>query len=238
MQVLDGELYMYFSHQDQDNNDYWRQYVMKAVNASDPMGQWEPAIEVLPDWHQDAIDGTVLEHGGKRYLVWNDGHSGFAAIYIAALASPSETTGHVAMIKYPAGRHECEGRCTSEAPHFIIREERTYMVLTTSAPLHRLTYSSITPDKDPMDPASWVDVGETVFDANPEELVFNVGHACFTDSPDGTEVWMMHAGNRNSSVFVSYIAIEKIDFKEDGTPIFPKAHGWNHYQPVPSGERH
>jgi len=234
MHFVDGHLYLYLSMK--EDGDVFREYVMKAKNDSDPMGEWEAPAEMLPNWNQDAIDGTVMRHGGKNYFLWNTGHSSVGLIYISEMRNAFELTGPIVVIKFPTERWECEGRCTSEAPYFIYNQDVSYMVITTSAPHHRITYMSIPNDKDPMVPSNWHEFGEVVFDQDPEESVFNVGHASFTDSPDGTETWMLYVANQDGAVFKSYAALEKIDWNADGTPKFPRAHGYNHPQPAPSGE--
>jgi len=160
------------------------------------------------------------------------------AVFIAEMTGPTEVKRPIVLLKYPTEDFECDGRCTSEAPHFIYNNGVSYAILTTSGPRHILTQISITEDKDPMDPNNWDFLGRPVFVENRLEKVFNVGHACFTDSPDGTETWMLFAGNLDADVLISSIRIEKIDWSRAGTPVFPLAHGDNSSMPVPSGEIH
>lgn len=97
---------------------------------------------------------------------------------------------------------------------------------------------SIEAGKDPLFPGNWKSVEGPVFERNDDENVYTTGHAAFTQSPDGTETWMVYHGTVNTTHINGYriARIEKIGWSEDGSPVFPKAHGYNHPQPVPSGQ--
>lgn len=55
---------------------------------------------------------------------------------------------------------------------------------------------------------------------------------------DGTETWMVYHGTTSPNQIDGYriARVEKITWNADGSPNFPKAHGYNHPQPVPSGQ--
>ena len=46
-----------------------------------------------------------------------------------------------------------------------------------------------------------------------------------------------HALAKESGDDVRIARIERIDFDNDGKPVFPRPHGRNNPQPVPSGEQ-
>ena len=54
---------------------------------------------------------------------------------------------------------------------------------------------------------------------------------------DGTETWMVYHGSVNTTNIEGHriARIEKIDWDENGKPVFPRPHGFNSPQPVPSG---
>jgi GH43 family beta-xylosidase len=69
----------------------------------------------------------------------------------------------------------------------------------------------------------------------------DVKHFSFTLklSADGTETWMVYHGTVNTTHIDGFriARIEKIDWSEDGIPLFPRPHGYSNPQPVPSGQR-
>jgi GH43 family beta-xylosidase len=71
-----------------------------------------------------------------------------------------------------------------------------------------------------------------------KESVYGPGHAAFTTSPDGTETWMSyHAQNTSEPNNPQRIAyLDKIEWDLIGYPIFPKPHGQDSPQAVPSGQ--
>ncbi|CAL8071954.1 unnamed protein product [Orchesella dallaii] len=240
MHEVDGELYLYFT-MGSVNFDLHRMFVIKADNASDPMGNWSDAIRLLPDWDYDAIDGTVMKHDGKNYFVWASGRTGHLSIYIAPFVNATLVGRPIVLLREPKEDWECEGGCTNEGPYFIYNKNVSYMIISASStwtPGYCLTLSSIEFGKDPMDPSNWVAAPGPLFIRNDEEDVYTTGHAAFTVSPDLTETWMVYHGTVNTTHINGFrtARIEKIDWNEDGSPLFPKAHGYNHSQPVPSGQ--
>jgi len=239
MHLVDGELYIYFTMR--DGNDH-RMYVIKAENASDPMGNWGEAIRLLPDWNPGAIDGTVMNHDNRHYFLWAGwATTGHLSIYIAPMANATYVTGPVVLLREPREEWECQGGCTNEGPFFIYNRGVSYMVFSASSTWdagYCLSYMSVEAGKDPMMHWNWVSVPGPVFERNDEEDVYTTGHAAFTTSPDGTETWMAYHGTIDTTNIDGFriARIEKIDWNSDGTPSFPIPHGFNHPQPVPSGQ--
>jgi len=239
MHEVDGELYIYFTMRTEDKDH--RMYVIKADNASNPMGNWSDAIRLLPDWDYGAIDGTVLKHNGKNYFVWSSGRTGSLSLYLAPFVNATLVARPVVLLRQPKEDWECQGGCVNEGPYFIYNRNVSYMIFSGSStwdPGYCLTQMSIPATRDPMDPLNWDSVSGPVFSRNDEEGVYTTGHASFTVSPDLTETWMVYHGTVNTTHINGFriARIEKVDWNDDGSPKFPKAHGYNNPQPVPSGQ--
>lgn len=196
----------------------------------------------MPDIDDDdAIDGTVLKHNSRNYFVWASTRPWHLSIFIAPMSSPTQVTTPYNLLRYPTQDWECHGGCTNEGPFFIYNRNVSYMIFSASStwdPGYCLTQMSIEAGKDPLFPGNWKSVEGPVFERNDDENVYTTGHAAFTQSPDGTETWMVYHGTVNTTHINGYriARIEKIGWSEDGSPVFPKAHGYNHPQPVPSGQ--
>jgi len=233
--LVDGELYIYFAMRNVDSRH--RMYVIKAENASNPMGNWSEAIRLLPEWDNHGIDGTVMKHNGQLYYVW----AGDRGLYIAPMTNATYVTGPVVILREPREEWECHEACISEGAFFIYNKNVSYMIFSASStwhPSYALTLMSVEAGKDPLIVWNWVSAPGPVFERNDEEDVYTTGHASFTVSPDGTETWMVYHGTVNTTHINGFrtARIEKIEWNEDGSPKFPKAHGYNHLQPVPSGQ--
>ncbi|ODM89798.1 Extracellular exo-alpha-(1-_5)-L-arabinofuranosidase, partial [Orchesella cincta] len=233
---VDGELYLYFTMRTckddtPDQCDNHRMHVLKAENASDPMGNWSAPQRLLPDWDFAAIDGTILRQNGQKYFVWTSGRVGGLSIYIAPMANATLIERPIVLLSQPTEDWECVGGCVNEGPFFIYNRNVSYMIYScSSGDNYALSQMSIAAGKDPMDPMNWDSVDGTLFGRNDEEDVLGRGMLHLT------ETWMVYHGTTNSTGRTTRIArIEKIEWDENG-PKFPIAHGYNHPQPVPSGQ--
>lgn len=67
---LDGKWYVYFAADDGRNRNH-RLYLLECT-SKDPFGgewRWKAKLETPEDrW---SLDGTIFEHGGRRYLLWS-----------------------------------------------------------------------------------------------------------------------------------------------------------------------
>lgn len=92
---------------------------------------------------------------------------------------------------------------------------------------------------DPLQPDSWYkNNAGCVFEQNPAEQAYGVGHASFTTSPDGSENWIVYHGMRDPTNGWAARTIRTQKFTWDsqtGWPVFPKP-GYGPY-PVPSGQK-
>ncbi|CAL8097553.1 unnamed protein product [Orchesella dallaii] len=184
MHEVDGELYIYFTMS--TNGDNHRMYVLKAENASNPMGNWSLPLRLLPDWDFAAIDGTIMRHNRQKYFVWTSGRIGTLAIYIAPMVNATLIARPIVLLRQPTQEWECGDGCVNEGPFFIYNRNVSYMIFSGSStwdPGYALSQMSIESGKDPLDPLNWDSVEGPLFWRNDEEDVYNTGHAAFTVSP-------------------------------------------------------
>jgi len=245
MHAVNGELYIYFTMDNPAINRDHRMFVIKANNGSDPFGGWSTeAIRLMPEWDYGAIDGTVLKHGnGKLYFSYASTASGKGlSLYMAEMLDPVTIGETKLLLRTPEYDWEISGGAVTEGPFFIYNQGVSYLIYSGSStwsPDYCLGMMSIDTEGDPMNPDDWWYGGDQpVFWRNDEESVYTTGHAAFTVSPDGTETWMVYHGTVNTTHIDGYriARLEKISWGEDGKPEFPRPHGYNHPQPVPSGQ--
>lgn len=238
---VDGGLYLYFA---MSNGSAHSMYVQKAVDPTNPHGDWEEHIKLMPDFYEGNIDGSLLRMSdGSLYMIW----SSIACLWIAKMKSPVEIENSFVLLRRPTAEWECRGMtgvlCMSEGPFVIYNKGIAYLIFSSSetmSPHYNLGMMTIPLDRNPMTLSNWDYRGTDgpVFWRNDEEEVYCSGHAAFTVSPDGTETWMTYHGTDSpTNIGGNRVArVNKIEWAEDGSPIFPRPSGYNHSLPVPSGQ--
>lgn len=205
--------------------------------GTDPMGPYTYKGKLV---ERNALDATVLHLNGKMYAVysvWNVRQD----IAIREMISPWETAGRETVISGPDFSWEKQSGYVNEGPVALYRGEKTFIIYSASAcwgpdyKLGMLTYTG----GDPLSAGSWLKYPEPVFQRSDEAGVFGPGHNTFFTSPDGTEVWFVyHANDRltDGCDMGRNPRIQKLHWKEDGSPDFgvPAAPGTD--LKVPSGE--
>ena len=79
--------------------------------------------------------------------------------------------------------------------------------------------------EDPMCPSDWrKNEARCVFHQDANNEAYGVGHASFTNSPDGTQDWIVYHGMRDFEIGWADRTIRTQEFgcKSDGTPDFPR----------------
>ena len=213
--------------------------------GSDPQGSWvdrgmlytgdDIATGEGARW---AIDLNVARIGGELYAVWsgweNDAptHRTPQHLYIARMANPWTIATNRVKISSPVESWE---RGTDldlqEGPEFLLRGSDVFIVYSTRESYladYRLGLLRLSPNGDPLDPASWTKSGP-VFTGAPSLGVYGVGHASFTKSPDGAEDWIVyHAKSQSAPGWNDRVVrMQPFGWNADGTPDFGT--------PVPSG---
>ena len=177
-----------------------------------------------------AIDGTILEHEGRRYFIWSGwaDHRDEQWMYIAPMANPwTLAGGRVRLCRNNdhAWEHVSESRAErglNEGPQVLQRNGRTFVVYSCSGSWeasYKLGLLELRAGGDPMDPEAWAKHGEPVF--SPSEATCGVGHCSFTVSPDGTEDWIVfHAKISAVHGWDRRIRAQRFEWAADGRPVF------------------
>jgi GH43 family beta-xylosidase len=236
LHCLDGRWYIYVAASNGDNATH-RIIVLESAGM-DPTQPFtvksalytgdDPAMRVDNRW---AIDGTVLELHGRRYLLW----SGWADdrdeqwLYIAPMANP--WTLAAARVRICANddhlwervgetRH---GRGLNEAPQVLLRAGRVFVIYSCSGSWeasYKLGLLELTPGRDPLDPAAWRKFAEPVLQYA-TATTCGVGHCSFSQSPDGSEDWIVfHAKVSPKHGWERAIHAQPFAWHADGRPDF------------------
>ncbi|CAG7827235.1 unnamed protein product [Allacma fusca] len=244
MHEVNGDLYIYFCMASNDGSGI-HMYVIKADDPLEPMGSWSSHFKALPTFPHGSTDGTVFKHGGQLYLVWGS----TASLWIGRMINATTVGNETLLLRGPTLDWECsldavsgEYPCIVEGPYFIYSNNVSYLVFSagsTFGPDYVMGMMSIDDGKDPMVASNWwFGDDKPVFWRNDEENVFTTGHATFTWSPDGSEMWMVyHASDTTGNPNGKRIAhIDRMSFDDTGKPIFPRPSGYNHTLNSPSGQ--
>jgi GH43 family beta-xylosidase len=248
---LDGRWFIYYAASAalRDNSSH-RIGVLESV-ADDPLGPYldrgmlytgdDPLGRTDNCW---AIDATILEMRGGRYVLWSGWPAGedLQYLYIAQLANPWTTIGSRVRLcdnaTYAWERvndDPCE-RGLHEAPQVLKHGGRVFVVYSCSASwqqTYKLGLLELAGD-DPLNAASWRKHSQPVFRSSDE--VFGVGHASFVKSPDGLEDWIIyHAKISRTPGWRRVICAQRFTWRSDGLPDFGQPAAWHVPLESPSG---
>lgn len=221
---LDGRFYVYLSADDGSNENH-RIYVLEG-DAEDPQKPFAMRARLAIADDRWAIDGTVLERAGKRYLVWSGWEGGEnvrQSLYVAALANPWTLCGPRVRISTPDRPWERRGRpLVNEGPAVLYgRDGQAFVVYSASGSWtddYCLGLLSLV-GSDPLLPGSWLKGPEPVFTRSGQ--VFGPGHPSFVRSPDGAEDWIVyHAARRRGSGWDRDVRLQRFGWTSDGRPDF------------------
>lgn len=236
LHFLEGRWYIYVAASD-GRNETHRMIVLESEGA-DPTAAFHCKAELFTgdaasgrQKNRWAIDGTVLEHAGRRYFLWSgwaDEHD-VQWLYIAAMTNPWTLAGERVRL-CPNDEYRWErvgdsprGRGLHEGPQVLQRAGKTFVVFSCSGswePTYKLGLLELSTGGDPLDPSSWSKHAEPVFQSSRPE-VCGVGHCSFTQSPDGTEDWIVfHAKVSPAHGWARVIHAQRFRWDADGRPDF------------------
>lgn len=193
-----------------------------------------------------AIDGTVLEVRGQRYMIW----SGWADerdqqwLYVAEMLNPWTLSGSRVRLcanddhLWERIDETSATRGLNEGPQILRRNDRVFVIYSASASwevTYKLGMLELAPGSDPLDPAAWRKDPKPVLQATAQ--TWGVGHNCFVKSPDGSEDWIVyHAKLETTPNWNRAIHAQPFSWTDDDRPVFgaPIAAGWRLARP--SGE--
>ncbi|MBZ9537065.1 glycoside hydrolase family 43 protein [Cytobacillus oceanisediminis] len=225
---INGKWYIYFTANDGIGDDQSRKIFVLENSAEDPFnGDWVERGYVNTEY--PGLDGTIFEHKGRLYFVYA-GYGNFpeygSALYIAEMENPWTLTGPNVLLSKPEYDWEKQGgMAINEGPVMLKRNNKLFLVYsasTTWSDDYSLGMLTTSENKDVMNPEVWVKSTEPVFKKSIENKVFAPGHNSFTQSPDGTEDWIVYhaiseseGGSQQRST-----RIQKFNWNADGSPNF------------------
>ena len=242
LHFLDGAWYVYFAASDGDNANH-RMYVLENRTADPFAGSFtENGPIAAPDDNLWAIDGSVLEHEGKRYFIWSRALGEKLdpqVLCIARMANPWTLANPTVEISRPTHRWERRGDPdVNEGPQALTRAGRTFLVYSASGSWtddYCLGLLALKPGGNPLNAADWIKAPEPVFQS--ANGVYGPGHCCFTKSPDGTEDWILyHAAREKGAGWDRNVRMQRFEWNADGTPRFGEPIAVETVLQKPSGE--
>jgi GH43 family beta-xylosidase len=234
---LRGKWYAYFAADGSDNINH-RMYVLENA-AADPMeGEFVFKGQIADPTNKWAIDGDVIEHKDKLYMIWSGWEgdaNGKQEIYIAKLKNPWTVEGERVKLSSPKFEWEKIGDLNepnlkhvdvNEGPQFLVHKNKIFIVYSASGcwtDFYALGMLTASASSNLLDPRSWVKSAEPVFKRSVENGVYAPGHNSFFQSPDGKEDWILYHANdkpgQGCGGFRSPRA-QKFGWNADGTPDF------------------
>lgn len=234
LHFLDGKWYIYYAAGAKAGSPFTLQR-SGVLECNTPMGDYadrgmlvtgdDPENQASNVW---AIDVTVLEHGGKRYAVWSGWERQEATdqtaqhTYIAPMVNAWTLGKRVKLSSAEQSWELGEAFGLQEGPEVLKSASQTFIVYSTRGSwtihykLGMLHLKSA--NADPLNPASWEKVGP-VFEGTP--TVYGVGHCSFTESPDGSERWIIyHSKKGQEQGWDRDVRMQKFTFDERGFPVF------------------
>ncbi|MHC4517712.1 MAG: glycoside hydrolase family 43 protein [Planctomycetota bacterium] len=220
---LAGKWYIYVAADDGKNENH-RMYVLQA-RTDDPGGPFDLKGKITDATDKWAIDATVLEHQGRLYFVWSGWEGDVNTqqnLYIAPMKGPLSIDGPRSLISQPEYDWEKIGRpLVNEGPQVLTHEDDVFIIYSASGSWtddYCLGQLKLVSD-DPLDPNAWEKKKTPVFGAT--ATVFGPGHACFTQSPDGTEDWIVyHAARRQGAGWDRNTRMQRFTWDTEGNPCF------------------
>lgn len=206
LHYLNGRWYIYYAASDGKNVNH-RSGVLEA-KTDDPQGEYgDKGMLYTGDdlsgrtGNRWSIDTTPLQLGGKLYAIW----SGWPAeediqyLYIAPMSNPWTISGNRVKIcenntyLWERVDENLAGRGLHEGPQILNRGGKVLIIYSCSGSWqasYKLGLLWMDAEADPLDPKSWKKAEKPVFQGT--DKVLGVGHASFTQSPDGTEHWIVY----------------------------------------------
>lgn len=245
LHFLDGKWYIYFTAGPGNCCGGQRLWVLENTNADPMQGTWTEKGRIFnPTDDKWAIDGTVFEQGGKRYLLWS-GHrtdgDDTQRIYISEMSNPWTLTGPRVELSSPQYDWEKFGPVpVNEGPEIIQHGSSTFLIYSAShcnTDDYALGQLRMPTAADPLVAANWSKSATPVLVKNPGGGAYGPGHNGFFKSKDGTEDWIVYHANSGALQGCGDARnprMQKFTWNADDSPNFgqPVAIGTNIARPA------
>ncbi|GFZ98265.1 MULTISPECIES: glycoside hydrolase family 43 protein [Sphingobium] len=226
---LDGKWYVYYTAAEAGHDDDAHRgvFVLENANADPLKGEWIDRGRV--NTRMTGLDGTVFEHGGKRYFVYSAYDGPDSVLAIAPMTNawtlgPGETV--IARPDQPFERQG--GRQILEGPEFLPGPKGdlflTYSASACWSDDYALGLLHARPGSDPMNPASWTKAPRPVLAKAPQNNVYATGHNGFFTTDGGRQTWIVYHANDGADrkcTAARSPRVQRMEWSRDGMPIFP-----------------
>jgi GH43 family beta-xylosidase len=248
---LDGRWYIYVAASNGKNETH-RMIVLESV-GEDPTSEFRFKSQLYTGdqittgaENRWAIDGTILELGSQRYMLWSgwEDQQDEQWLYIARMSNPWTISSNRVRIcgnddyLWERVDETLATRGLNEAPQVLRRNDRVFIVYSASASwqtTYKLGMLELASRADPMKASSWSKFSDPVFEANGE--TWGVGHCGFTHSPDGTEDWIVfHAKLERRANWKRAVYVQPFQWNQSGVPVFGTPVSAGTEIAVPSGQ--
>ena len=228
---FDDKWYIYYSAGPAGTNlGSQRIWVLENASPDPTTGTWTDKGQLAsPAGDFWAIDGTVLEQNGSRYLIWS-GHNGVDAIqrlFISQMSSPWTLTGAKVELSHPEYAWENVGPpYVNEGPEIIRHGSKTCLIYSASfcgTDQYVLGQLTAPTTANPLLAASWTKAAQPVFSQSPANHAYGTGHNSFFKSRDGQEDWLIYHANSNPAEGCENKRsprMQKFTWNADDTPNF------------------
>ena len=229
---VDGRYYVFFAADNGQNANH-KTYVLVS-ETDDPYSKYAlfGPLYTGDDFegktnNRWAIDATLFEYRGKRYLIWSgwEDDKDVQYLYIAPLTEDlTQTDGARVRIcanddylwerveEWEGTRGLCEGPEILKAPNG--RVFLTYSCGASWLPTYKVGILELV-GENPLDPNSWKKFSEPFFQS--DEFQFGVGHGSFIRDKEGKTRYYYHAKTSrepgwNREVFWRYVEFDEAGF--------------------------
>lgn len=239
LHFLNGRWYLYFTAGQNvaDYNPTQRSHVLESA-GSDPMGPYTFKSTLNSSW---MLDASVLNVGGRLYVLGSANSGGTQNVVIAPMSNPYTVSGSYSTISTPTYAWERQGGTVNEGAEILQRGGRTFLIYSASGcwtPDYKLGQLELT-GSNPLSASSWTKKSTPVFQRSDANGVYGPGHNGFFTSPDGTENWIVYHANDQAGDGCDNgrtTRAQKFTWNSDGTPNFGTPVRLGAAQAGPSGE--
>ena len=234
---LDGKWYIYFSAGEKERIWDIRPYVLECSDENPLTGTWvergkiQSVKEDVFSFEGFSLDATILENKGRRYYIWAEKigvGKQISNLYIAEMETPLKLKTVQVLLTTPDYDWERQGFWVNEGPAVIKNSGRIYLTYSASETgiVYCMGMLSVDENADLLDPLSWKKERYPVLKSCEDKGIYGPGHNSFTVDENGDPIMVYHA--RTEKVIEGnplynpnrHAMLMKIDFGEDGAPIF------------------
>ncbi len=195
--------YIYFAA-DNGTNANHRMYVLKATDPENPFSDYKLVGKITDSTNKWAIDGTVLQHGGKLYFLWSGwpgDSNGVQNIYIAQMSNPWTISSSRVLLSTPEYSWEKHGDPdVNEGPQVLKAPDGTvHIVYSASGSWDQYyCYGVLTlTGSNPLNASHWYKATSAKFSSG--NGMYGPGHGTFVKDSVG-DYWMIYHANASLNV--------------------------------------